>query len=534
MSGLRERLNYEPRTLGFGTSGRRGEIVHLTQLEIYINARAELEYLQRLPASEGGIAPGEEFYFAYDLRPSSTNFVPGEPARGEICQAVGTAIRDAGMKPVNLGRIPTPALTYFALSRGKGSIMVTGSHIPFNRNGYKLNTSAGELLKQHEAPIGQCVQALRERMYSQEFESSRFDASGLFKTGHQELPPENPEARLAYLARYLEFFEGASLSNVRLLVYQHSAVGRDLLVDLLRRFGAEVVAAGRREDFVAIDTENITADQLATIQRIVDEAASHHGPFTAVVSTDGDSDRPLLLGVAEGKVSFFPGDLLGMVTAEYLGVDSVVVPISCNDAIDRSGLAPFLEPKTRIGSPYVIAGMAAAAAKGRRRVCGWEANGGFLVGSDMESRGRILKKLATRDAVLPLLCALLAAQGKSVTLGELFRRLPKRFSRSALLPDFPQAVGRRIVEHFSHAASREQLQQLMPEDLRLGKIEKMDYTDGVRATFGSGDVLHFRPSGNADELRVYAVADTEARANLLTARSIAEPDGILRAIAKAV
>ena len=62
-------LNHEPQALKFGTSGRRGEVVHLTQLEIYINALAELEYLQSLGGDEGGIRKGDEFYFAYDLRP---------------------------------------------------------------------------------------------------------------------------------------------------------------------------------------------------------------------------------------------------------------------------------------------------------------------------------------------------------------------------------------------------------------------------------------------------------------------------------
>jgi phosphomannomutase len=531
MSSLGARLAQEPRPLGFGTSGRRGEIVHLTQLEIYINVLAELEYLQSLPVSEGGIVRGDPFYYARDLRPSSTDFVPGDPVRGELCQAVETAIRDAGMAPVNLGRIPTPALTYFALSRGRGSIMVTGSHIPFNRNGYKLNTSTGELLKEQETPIGRGVQRVRERLYAEDFARSRFDESGLFKTGHRDLPPETPEGREAYLARYLDFFQGASLAGQRLLVYQHSAVGRDLLVELLGRLGAEATPAGRREDFVAIDTENITAAQLAAIQTVVDNAG---GPFAAVASTDGDSDRPLLLGVTEGKVKFYPGDLLGMVTAGYLGADAVVVPISCNDAVDRGALAPLVEPKTRIGSPYVIAGMAAAAGKGRKRICGWEANGGFLTGSDFERRGRVLKKLATRDAVLPLLCSLFAAQEKGVTLAELFAGLPKRFSRSALLPEFPQAVGRRMVQAFSGPGAAAQLQELMPADLGLGRIERLDYTDGVRASFASGDVLHFRPSGNADELRVYAVADTEARAEELAALGVAEPDGILRRLAAAL
>jgi phosphomannomutase len=514
MTTLREKLDHTPRMLGFGTSGRRGEVVHLTQLEIYLNALGELEYLQTLPLAEGGITKGDTFYFAHDLRPSSTRYLDTTPPRGEIAQAIVAAIEAAGMKPVNLGDIPTPALTYYALRQGKGSIMVTGSHIPFDRNGYKLNTSIGELLKEHEAPVNQSVSKVRERLYAQAFEQSPFNECGLFKSGHRDLPAAIPDARRAYIDRYLRFFEGRSLTGMRLLVYQHSAVGRDLLVDLLRELQADVIPAGRREDFVAIDTENIQAPQIAAIQALVDQ----HGPVDAVISADGDSDRPLLLLVTGGKAKFYPGDLLGMVTAEYLQADAVVVPVSCNDAIDRGPLAAVLEPKTRIGSPYVIAGIAAAAAKGRKRVCGWEPNGGFLLGSDLPD----LARLATRDAVLPMLCSLFAR--------ERFAQLPKRYCRAALLPHFPQTVGRAMVRHFSEPGAAAELERLVG----LGRIERLDHTDGVRMVFASGEVIHFRPSGNADELRVYAVADTESRAEELAARGVAEPDGILRTLAAAV
>src|ERR1700744_3316467 len=126
MPSLRETLSYNPQELQFGTSGRRGLVADLTQLEIYINALAELEYLQQLPRAEGGIRRGEEFYFARDLRPSSR----------AIAESIVAALRDAVMQPVNLGLLPTPALTYYALERGRGSMMITGSHIPFDRNGY--------------------------------------------------------------------------------------------------------------------------------------------------------------------------------------------------------------------------------------------------------------------------------------------------------------------------------------------------------------------------------------------------------------
>jgi phosphomannomutase len=499
---LRSSLSYSPVELKFGTSGRRGEIIHLTPLEIYLNVLAETEYLLSLPIEEGGIRRGDEFYFACDLRPSSP----------DLAVATVEALRAAGMQPVNCGRIPTPALTYYALLQGKGSLMVTGSHIPFNRNGYKLNTSRGELLKHHEGPINARVAAVRERLYSEPAESSLFNAEGQFKTAPAPLPAETGAAAEVYLERYQTFFAGKSLAGKRILVYQHSAVGRDLLAEMLRRLGAEVVPAGRSETFVPIDTENIEASQLAAIQALVD------GPYDAVASTDGDSDRPLLLGVnGDGSLRFFGGDLLGMVVAEYLGADAVVVPISCNDAIDRGPLAGVLEPKTRIGSPYVIAGMEAALAAGKKVVCGWEANGGFLLGSDLPT----LRALATRDAFLPLLCALFAAG--SGTLGELFDRLPARFSRAALLKEFPRATSLKIVEQLTP----ETVGQFFRAELGFGALERIDRTDGVRMLFANGDVAHVRPSGNADELRIYAVADTQKRADAIAEAGVA-PGGILR------
>ena len=56
----------------------------------------------------------------------------------------------------------------------------------------------------------------------------------------------------------------------------------------------------------------------------------------------------------------------------------------------------------------------------------------------------------------------------------------------------------------------------------------------MRIYFSNGDVAHVRPSGNADELRIYAVADTQTRADAITKLGVAEPDGILRRLEKAV
>ncbi len=564
-------LNYEPRELKFGTSGRRGLVADLTQLEVYVNARAEIEYLKTLSAEDGGIVSGDEFYYAYDLRPSSSEYVAAEKGRGELAQAVERAIVDAGMKPVNLGQIPTPALTSYAIRAHKGSIMITGSHIPFDRNGYKINTSRGELLKKHEEPIALTVQQVRERVYAEPCSASLFNESGLLKAGHRNLCEEDPRAQDAYVQRYVDFFSGSSLEGMRLLFYQHSAVGRDIVVDILRRLGAEVIPVGRSDTFVPIDTENIDDAQLAAIQSLASVGIASHGMVDAVVSMDGDSDRPLLLGVdaATSKVRFFGGDLVGMVVAEFLGTDAVVVPISCNDGIDRGDLSRVLEPKTRIGSPYVIAGMDAALAKGKQRVCGWEANGGFLTGSQFVRNGNTLAPLPTRDAVLPILCTLFSAHEKRVTLIELFSKLPQRFSRAALLKEFPRVVALAIIDRFSPSDSaigeasftaddvvvRDKGGVVMPASERRASelqeirgelstyfsaeegfdgIAALNYIDGVRIAFRNGEIAHLRPSGNADELRIYAVAATQNRAEAIASSGVAEPNGILRTMEKAV
>src|SRR5262249_8745255 len=157
---------------------------------------------------------------------------------------------------------------------------------------------------------------------------------------------------------------------------------------------------------------------------------------------------------------------------------------SCNDAVDRGTLAHVLEGKTRIGSPYVITGMAEAAGRGRKRICGWEANGGFLTGSDIQRQGRNLTAPPTRDAGLPILCVLFAAARSNVSLSGLFAGLPARYSCAALLKAFPRAVSQRIVAGFTPADTgqaediRTRLQHFFSPACGFSSISGMDCTDG--------------------------------------------------------
>jgi phosphomannomutase len=513
----------KPVALRFGTSGLRGLVADMTDLEVFVNARAFLDYL----VERREINRGDPVSIAGDLRESTER----------ILRAVSRAVQEAGFGAEYLGRVPTPALTYAAMSRRRASVMVTGSHIPFDRNGIKFNRPTGEVLKTDEPGILAAVRRHRALEYARPSEESLFGDDGMMKEGRiPALPSALPTAREAYIGRYLDFFPEDALARKRIVFFQHSAVGRDLLVELLTSLGAEVLPMERADSFVPIDTEDISEERLSELSRLASVAKETFGDIDAIVSTDGDSDRPLVVGLdPAGGVRFLPGDLLGILVADYLDADAVVVPVSVTDAVDLwfERRATRLV-KTRIGSPYVIEGMEELRSEGGyRRIVGFEANGGFLTGSDIELGGRRLAALPTRDAALPMLAALHETVRASCSLSDLAARLPPRFGKSGLIDDFPPEASRAILRRFSGPAGRDALDSLFGSQQGFSPIARIDETDGLRIYFTNGEVAHVRPSGNAPQLRVYAVASSQERANQIVKLALAEPDGILRKLERA-
>jgi phosphomannomutase len=77
-------------------------------------------------------------------------------------------------------------------------------------------------------------------------------------------------------------------------------------------------------------------------------------------------------------------------------------------------------------------------------------------------------------------------------------------------------------------AIRDELETYFEPDDGFDRIIGINTIDGLRVYFANGDIAHIRPSGNAPQLRLYACADTQARAEEIVAMGIREPDGILR------
>ncbi|MDQ1334282.1 MAG: phosphomannomutase [Thermodesulfobacteriota bacterium] len=464
----------------FGTSGARGLADHMTDKVCYAYTGAFIQYLeeQKELAGEGVIAVGG------DLRASTDR----------IMKAAVRAVLDRGYLPRSCGRLPSPALAHYGLVKGIPTIMVTGSHIPEDRNGIKYTKKKGEILKQDEAGIRRQEIALPQGL---------FDNKGMFPSKQADLTPD-PEAIGLYVERYLRFFPHKALQGKRIGVYQHSAVGRDLMRTILSGLGAETMPLGLSEMFVPVDTEAIRPEDVAAAKQWMKDYE-----FDAIVSTDGDSDRPL---ISDEKGKWLRGDVAGILCSAYFKADAVATPVSCNSAVETCGLFQRVY-RTRIGSPYVIEGMEQAVRDGFQRVVGYEANGGFLTASDMESEGHILTALPTRDAVILHIAILLLSIQKQKPISQLVLELPQRFTASNRLKDFPTEKSRARLSEFyigDNVRDRAALEAVFGG--HFGPVASIDATDGLRVTFKNHEIVHLRPSGNAPEFRCYNEADTESRA----------------------
>ncbi|MCA0272916.1 MAG: phosphomannomutase [Proteobacteria bacterium] len=449
----------------FGTSGLRGLVTELTDPLCAGYVRA---FLRAVP-QDGRLM------IARDLRPSSAR----------IAATVADTAAEIGLQVADCGEVPTPALALAAMSAGAPSVMVTGSHIPADRNGLKFYSAAGEITKADEAAIvagfSEAAPAAKAR------------------------PEKETAARAAYAARYTAAY-GKALKGLRIAVYQHSSVARDLLAEVLEALGAEVTPLGRSDSFVPVDTEAVSDD---TRRMLTGWAAG--AAYDAIVSLDGDADRPLVTDAA-GRV--IPGDVIGTLTAAALGADTVVTPVSSNTLIEASGLFRATE-RTRIGSPYVIAAMEALKAAPGARVVGFEANGGFLLGFAAEGPSGPIAPLMTRDAFLPIIATLATAAARGMPLADLVAGLPARVTASDRLEEVPTEWSQAFVARLiGDEAAR--------TTFFAGRRETdIDLTEGLRVTFSDGAILHLRPSGNAPELRCYAETSDTASATALVRDTLA-------------
>ncbi len=466
--------------VGFGTSGARGLAEAMTDRICYTYTTAFLQHLE----STSQLTSNRCLAIGGDLRPSTTR----------IMKAVTKAATEKGFAALNCGLLPSPAIALYGIMEKIPSIMVTGSHIPDDRNGIKFNTQNGEILKQDEESIRQQKVSIPTEL---------FNENGQLAVNHH-MPVITHKAKNHYVNRYLCCFPPESLNGLKIGLYEHSGVAREILGEILTGLGATVVRLGRSDSFIPVDTEAIREEDISLAKRW----SSEH-KLDSIVSTDGDADRPL---ISDESGNWLRGDIAGVLCARFLGIKNLATPVSCNTVVEKCGWFDHVA-RTRIGSPYVIEAMQKIISDGGSSVAGYEANGGFLIGDQLKIGDSLLEPLPTRDAVIVIISLLLLSQQQKVPISELVNLLPPRFTFSNRLKDFPTETSNKLLHQLASddgGVNPSRIDDIF--GMPFGKVKTVDMTDGLRITFVSEEVVHLRPSGNAPELRCYNEADTEARA----------------------
>ncbi len=455
----------------FGTSGLRGLAVDLASGPAFAHFHA----FCRMLLDERGLAPGTMVAVGRDRRQSSPL----------IAAQAMAAIRAAGLVALDCGEVPTPALAHHAFSMGSPAVMVTGSHIPADRNGLKFYLPGSEVGKSEEIRIA----ALAE---------------GAPPLPLGIAPGAGKDAKEAVMegwrARYAGLLPSEAFSGLSIGIHEHSSVATGFLGELLESLGARIRRFGHSSVFVPVDTEAVEPEVIALYR---EEARAG---LDAIISTDADGDRPLL---ADETGTPLPGDLIAWLAARFVGATFVATPVSSNSALGENSDIEVI--RTRIGSPYVIAAMEAATAAGKRTVVGFEANGGFLLASPVRAGTALLSPLPTRDSTMPILATLWRMREGRIKASGLTAAEGFRVTASGRLKDYAVERAASLINRLADDTAFEA--SFLD---RFGQVISCDTTDGRRYRLAGGRIIHFRPSGNAPEMRCYAEAsDATAAASLL-------------------
>lgn len=461
----------------FGTSGLRGLVEDIIDGTCEKYVRGYLRHLKKSKlASEGS-----KLYIGYDFRASSP----------QICQQTMAAAIKEGFVPINCADIPTPALAHYAMQNSSASIMITGSHIPADRNGIKFYRPNGEINKTDEIAISS--------------HALDIDLSNAKSEDTSAVAIEQQQATELFVKRYTKLLSADHFTGKRIGIYEHSSVARDILKEIFQAFGATIISLARSETFIPVDTEAVSIE----VQKNLKKWTIEHR-LDAIMSTDGDGDRPLL---SDEFGDYIKGDVLGLIASQYLKADMLATPVSSNSGIQSKVAGKVFQ--TRVGSPYVIEAIQQAQSEGGQRIVGFEANGGFLLASTIDVGLSELLALPTRDCVLPMLANLALCVENNVTLSELVKSYDLPVTQSGRIQDFPTEISLAFVKSLTDDADK-QRDFFEP----LGQITHTDTTDGLRVSLQDNQVVHLRPSGNAPEMRCYVEANDLVKADELVAKTI--------------
>ena len=263
----------------------------------------------------------------------------------------------AGMDTVLLGPIPTPGIAYLTRNTdARAGIVISGSHNPYQDNGIKIFSSAGDKL--NDKAIGG-IQRMMDRP---------LECVGARQLGKASRMADARDRYVEYCRTTID--PGTTLKGLRVVLDCANGAAYDVAPRVLSDLGAELTVMGNAPDGYNINRQCGSTDLRALQSRVLEVGADVGMAF------DGDADRVLLVNSKGAPVN---GDEILYVLARYRQrtgragggiVGTVLSNIGLEQSLKEAGI-PFV--RTRVGDRFVQEELVA-----RNWILGGEASGHII------------------------------------------------------------------------------------------------------------------------------------------------------------
>jgi phosphomannomutase / phosphoglucomutase len=355
----------------------------------------------------------------------------------ELAQAAIEGIQASGCHVIDIGLVSTPVVYWHAVQRSHaGGMMVTGSHLAPDQNGFKLSIGNRNL-------YGEQIDALREMINQQEFALGE---------GSSEVDEHAYSAYIHDLEKRISMARG-----LKVVIDAGNGTGGLFAPRLFSLWGHEVLECLYCEPDGNYPNHHPDPQQpknMRTLGEKVRELGADVG-----IAFDGDADR---MGVVDERGEMIVADrVLALLARDMLQRhpgESVVADVLCSqvlfDAVEQAGGQPVMWIS---GHSLIKAKMAEIGS-----MLGGEMSGHIFLGEDYFgfddgyfAAGRLLQLLA----------------GTKHTLSELNATIPTLYSTPEYRPHCPDEAKEKVIQGVKAA---------------LGDQGRVVDVDGVRITFDKG------------------------------------------------
>ncbi len=248
----------------------------------------------------------------------------GEALCGWICDAMVAQ----GIQVTNFGMASTPAMFMATVTEGyayDGTVMITASHLPFNRNGFKFFTAGGGLEKGDikeilEYAASSAVTGL----------SAGCLADGTFMDTYAAILADKIRAATG---------EGKPLEGFKIVVDAGNGAGGFYADKVLKPLGADTTGSRYLDPDGSFPNHIPNPEDKEAMKSIMEAVAETNADLGIIFDTDVDRAGAVLSDGSELNRNRIIAMLCAILLREYPGTTIVT------DSITSTGLAKFIEEK---------------------------------------------------------------------------------------------------------------------------------------------------------------------------------------------